>query len=64
MLAMVKLYHTIIRMELMMWAMDGSIKVGLEDFLSLVRIRNGIRVGGYGLDKVQELRPLGSKLAR
>lgn len=42
-------------------AMDGSIKGWSEDFLSLVKIRNGIRVGGYGLDRPRVM-PLGSAI--
>lgn len=42
-------------------AMDGSIKGWPEDFLSLVKIRNGIRVGGYGLDRPRVM-PLGSAI--
>ncbi|RLV84662.1 Protein MPA43 [Meyerozyma sp. JA9] len=42
-------------------AMDGSIKGWSEEFLSSVDIRNGIRVGGYGLDRSRVM-PLGSAI--
>ena len=42
-------------------AMDGSIKGWSAEFLSLVDIRNGIRVGGYGLDRSRVM-PLGSAI--
>lgn len=42
-------------------AMDGSIKGWSEEFLSLVKIRNGIRIGGCGLERSRVM-PLGSAI--